>query len=154
MYKYSKVTFKFLNEQINNTDKMDEMLEKKLKQQFTKIDYDNHEYINAGKIRCSAPELIEKIFKQNLLKELTVIKSILEFYEFYEELVSEFDEKESNMRIIFCDKKVLKHLREDWKNLELVRNFIKQMSKKRHKISNSSYLVYIINKFKKAKKLN
>ena len=126
VYKYSKVTFKFLNDQINNTDKIDEMLGKELKQQFAKIDNDNHEYIIAGKIGCSAPELIEKIFKQNLLNELAVIKATLEFYEFYEELVSEFDEKESNVRIIFCDEKVLKHLREDWKNLELVRNFIKQ----------------------------
>ena len=126
VYKYSKVTFKFLNDQINNTDKIDEMLGKELKQQFAKIDNDNHEYIIAGKIGCSAPELIEKIFKQNLLKELFVTKATLEFYEFYEELVSEFNEKENNVRIIFCDEKVLKHLRDDWNNLELVRNFIKQ----------------------------
>ena len=126
VYKYCKVTFKFINDQINNTDKIDEMLGKELKQQFAKIDNENHEYIIAGKIGCSAAELIEKIFKQNLLKELAVNKATLEFYEFYEELVSEFNEKEDNVRIIFCDEKVLKHLREDWKNLELVRNFIKQ----------------------------
>ena len=126
VYKYGKATFKFLNDEIKNTDKIDEMLGKELKQQFAKIDNENHEYIIAGKIGCSAVELIEKIFKQNLLKELSVNKAILEFYEFYEELVSEFNEKESNVRIIFCDEKVLKHLREDWLNLELVRNFIKQ----------------------------
>ena len=126
VYKYCKVTFKFINDQINNTDKIDEMMGKELKQQFAKIDNENHEYIMAGKIGCSAAELIQKIFKQNLLKELAVNKAILEFYEFYEELVSEFNEKENNVRIIFCDEKVLKHLREDWNNLELVRNFIKQ----------------------------
>ena len=126
VYKYGKVTFKFVNDEIKNTDKIDEMLGKELKQQFAKIDNDNHEYIIAGKIGCSALELIEKIFKQNLLKELFVTKATLEFYEFYEELVSEFNEKENNVRIIFCDEKVLKHLRDDWNNLELVRNFIKQ----------------------------
>ena len=126
VYKYGKVTFKFVNDEIKNTDKIDEMLGKELKQQFAKIDNDNNEYIIAGKIGCSALELIEKIFKQNLLKELFVTKANLEFYEFYEELVSEFNEKENNVRIIFCDEKVLKHLREDWNNLELVRNFIKQ----------------------------
>ncbi len=126
VYKYGKVTFKFVNDEIKNTDKIDEMLGKELKQQFAKIDNDNNEYIIAGKIGCSALELIEKIFKQNLLKELFVTKANLEFYEFYEELISEFNEKENNVRIIFCDEKVLKHLREDWNNLELVRNFIKQ----------------------------
>ena len=126
VYKYCKVTFKFLNDEIKNTDKIDEMLGKELKQQFAKIDNENKEYIIAGKIGCSSIELIERVFKQNLLNELFVTKATLEFYEFYEELISEFNEKENNVRIIFCDEKVLKHLREDWKNLELVRNFIKQ----------------------------
>ena len=126
VYKYCKATFKFVNDIINNTDKIDEMVGKELKQQFAKTDDENHEYIIAGKIGCSAIELIERIFKHNLLQELSVNKAVLEFYEFYEELVSEFNEKENNVRIIFCDEKVLKHLREDWKNLELVRNFIKQ----------------------------
>ena len=126
VYKYCKVTFKFFNDEIKNTDKIDEMLGKELKQQFAKIDNENKEYIIAGKIGCSAGELIDRVFKQNLIKELIVLSATLEFYEFYEELVSEFNEKENNVRIIFCDEKVLKHLREDWKNLELVRNFIKQ----------------------------
>ena len=54
------------------------------------------------------------------------MESKLEFYEFYEELASEFNEKEKNVRIIFCEEKLLKHLREDWKNLEMVRNYVKQ----------------------------
>ena len=74
-------------------------------------------------------ELIDRVFKQDLLKELNVIKTILEFYEFYEELVSEFNEKDNNVRIIFCDEKILKHLREDWKNLEIVRNYVKPKKK-------------------------
>ena len=40
VYKYCKVTFKFFNDEIKNTDKIDEMLGKELKQQFAKID--NH----------------------------------------------------------------------------------------------------------------
>ena len=126
VYKYCKCIFKFYNNYINNTDKIDEILGKELKQQFAKKDLENNEYIIAGKVGCSAAELIEKIFRQNLMKELSVVKATLEFYEFYEELVSEFNEKDDNVRIIFCDEKVLRHLREDWKNLELVRNFIKQ----------------------------
>ena len=126
VYKYCKVIFKFLNDEIKNTDKIDEMLGKELKQQFAKTDEEQKEYIIAGKLGCSSVELIERVFKQNLLNELFVTKAILEYYEFYEELISEFNEKENNVRIIFCDEKVLKHLREDWKNLELVRNFIKQ----------------------------
>ena len=51
----------------------------------------------------------------------------MEFYEFYEELVNEFNEKEDNVRIVFCDEKILSLLREDWKNLELVRNYIKKL---------------------------
>ena len=126
VYKYCKCIFKFYNNYINNTDKIDEILGKELKQQFAKKDLENNEYIIAGKVGCSSAELIEKIFRQNLMKELSVVKATLEFYEFYEELVSEFNEKDDNVRIIFCDEKVLRHLREDWKNLELVRNFIKQ----------------------------
>ena len=126
VYKYCKSIFKFYNDNIINTEKIDEMMGKELKQQFAKIDYEKKEYIIGGKITCSLNELMERVFKHNLLKELFVVEVTLEFYEFYEELVSEFDEKDSNVRIIFCDEKVLKHLREDWINLELVRNYVKQ----------------------------
>ena len=126
VYKYCKTIFKFENDEIRNTEKIDEMLGKELKQQFAKIDYENKNYIIGGKICCSLNELIERVFKQNLLKELSVIEATLEFYEFYEELVNEFNEKDKNVRIIFCDEKVLRHLREDWINLELVRDYIKQ----------------------------
>ena len=126
VYKYCKTIFKFNNDDIGNTEKIDEMMGKELKQQFAKLDDENKEYIIGGKIGCSLNELIDRVFKQDLLKELNVIKTILEFYEFYEELVSEFNEKDNNVRIIFCDEKILKHLREDWKNLEIVRNYVKQ----------------------------
>ena len=126
VYKYCKAIFKFYNDNITNTEKIDEMMGKELKQQFAKIDYENKQYIIGGKIGCSLNELISRVFKQNLLKELYVIEGILEFYEFYEELVSEFNEQDKNVRIIFCDEKILKHLREDLKNLELVRNYVKQ----------------------------
>ena len=99
---------------------------KELKQQFAKLDEENKDYIIGGKIGCSLSELIDRVFKQDLLKELNVIRATLEFYEFYEELVSEFNEKDENVRIIFCDEKILKHLKEDWKNLEIVRNYVKQ----------------------------
>ena len=131
VYKYCKTIFNFYNDNIINTEKIDEMMGKELKQQFAKLDYDNKEYIIGGKIGCSLNELINRVFKQDLLKELMVVKATLEFYEFYEELVSEFDEKDKNVRIIFCDEKILKHLRDDWKNLEMVRKYVEQKKAER-----------------------
>ena len=136
VYKYCKTIFNFYNDNIVNTEKIDEMLGKELKQQFAKIDYEKNEYIIGGKIGCSLNELIERVFKQDLFKELFVIKANLEFYEFYEELVSEFDENDKNVRIIFCDEKILKHLREDWKNLEMVRKYIEQKKEERNSKNN------------------
>ena len=131
VYKYCKTIFNFYNDNSINTEKIDEMMGKELKQQFAKLDYDNKEYIIGGKIGCSLNELINRVFKQDLLKELMVVKATLEFYEFYEELVSEFDEKDKNVRIIFCDEKILKHLRDDWKNLEMVRKYVEQKKAER-----------------------
>ena len=65
-----------------------------------------------------------------------VVKATLELYEFYEELLSEFDEKDKNVRIIFCDEKILKHLRDDWKNLEMVRKYVEQKKAERNIKSN------------------
>ena len=136
VYKYCKTIFNFYNDNIINTEKIDEMMGKELKQQFAKLDYNNKEYIIGGKIGCSLNELINRVFKQDLLKELMVVKATLEFYEFYEELVSEFDEKDKNVRIIFCDEKILKHLRDDWKNLEMVRKYVEQKKAERNIKSN------------------
>ena len=127
VYKYGKFIFKFYNDEITNMDKIDEIFGKEMKQQFAKLDEENNEYIIGGKIGCSYIELISKIFRKNLYREFSVVQAILEFYEFYEELVSEFNEKEENVRIIFCDEKILNNLRDDWKNLEMVRNYIKQI---------------------------
>ena len=126
MYKNCKATFKFMGDKIKNTEKIDEMMGKELRQEFAKLDEENCEYIIAGKIGCSVFELIQKIFKRNLLKELSVVNATLEFYEFYEELISEFDENDDNVRIIFCDENILKHVREDWKNLQICRNYVRQ----------------------------
>ena len=127
VYKYGKFIFKFENDEIENTDKIDEILGKELKQQFAKVDVENKQYIIGGKIGSLAIELISRVFRQNIFSELSVVRIIVEFYEFYEELVSEFNEKEKNVRIIFCDEKILKSLRDDWKNLEMVRNYIKKI---------------------------
>ena len=117
VYKYGKFIFKFENDEIQNTDKIDEILGKELKQQFAKVDTGNKEYIIAGKIGSLAIELISRVLRQNLFSKLGVVKV----------LVSEFNEKEKNVRIIFCDEKILKSLRDDWKNLEIVRKYIKQI---------------------------
>ena len=127
VYKYGKFTFKFENDEIKNTEKIDELMGKELKQQFAKLDEEKKEYIIGGKIGSLAIELITRVLRQNLYDDLEVVRVVLEFYEFYEELVSEFDDKDKNVRIIFCDEKILSGLREDWKNLEMVRNYIKQI---------------------------
>ena len=127
VYNYGKFTFKFENDDMSNFEKIDELMGKELKQQFAKLDIENKEYIIGGKIGSLAVELITRVFRQSLFDEYSVVRVILEFYEFYEELVNEFNEKEDNVRIVFCDEKILNLLREDWKNLELVRNYIKKL---------------------------
>lgn len=127
VYKYGKAIFKFYEDDVKNTDKIDEILGKELRQLFTKLDVENKEYIVGGKIGCSASELVGKIFRKKYFSELSVVQAILEFYEFYEELVSEFDEKDENVKIISCDERILSNLRDDYKNLQMVRNYIRQV---------------------------
>ena len=66
VYKYCKAIFKFYNDDIKNTEKIDEMMGKELKQQFAKVDNEKKEYIIGGKIGCSLSEIIQRVFKQNL----------------------------------------------------------------------------------------
>ena len=127
VYKYGKAIFKFYDDKVKNTDRIDEIIGKELRQLFTKVDVENKEYIVGGKIGCSASELVGKIFRKKYFRELSVVQAILEFYEFYEELVSEFDEKDENVKIISCDEKFLNNLRDDYKNLQMVRNYIRQI---------------------------
>ena len=127
VYKYGKFTFKFDHDEITNTEKIDELMGKELKSQFAKLDEENKEYIIGGKMGCLHVELISRVFRQNLLKEYSVVRVVLEFFEFYEELVNEFNDKEEGVRVIFCDEKVLNNLRDDFKNLEMIRKYIKEI---------------------------
>ena len=70
------------------------------------------------------------MIKKNLYVEYNIIKITVEFYEFYEELVNEFNEKESNVKIINCDDKYLKILRQDWESLNTVRDYVKKSKNK------------------------
>ena len=125
-YKNCKTTFKFSDDKIKNTEKINEMMAKEFKQRFTKINEENHEYIVAGKIGCQIYELIARIFKRNLFKEFSIVNATLEFYEFYEELVDEFNEKEKNVKIMSCDEIVLRQLRSDWKNICICRDYVRK----------------------------
>ena len=128
VYKYGYFSFKFINDEIKNQKELDELMAQNLKSQFAKTDEENKNYIIGGKIGLSAPELINKVFRKNLYKDYSVVQAVVEFYEFYEELASEFNEKEnSSVKIINCDEITLKNLRTDFKNLQLVRNTIKQI---------------------------
>ena len=128
VYKYGYFSFQFINEEIKGTKELDELMAQNLKSQFAKTDEENKNYIIGGKIGLFAPELINKVFRKNLYKDFSVVQAVVEFYEFYEELVNEFNEKEnSSVKIINCDEITLKNLRSDFKNLQLVRNTIKQI---------------------------
>ena len=128
VYKYGYFSFKFINEEIKGTKELDELMAQNLKSQFAKTDEENKNYIIGGKIVLFAPELINKVFRKNLYKDFFLVLAVVEFYEFYEELVNEFNEKEnSSVKIINCDEITLKNLRSDFKNLQLVRNTIKQI---------------------------
>ena len=61
--------------------------------------------------------------------DFNVEKVELDFFEFYEELVSEFNPKESNVRIENCDDKTLKNLLDDWNMLKQVREFVDKCKK-------------------------
>ena len=132
IYKYGKFTIKFKNDEldINICDKLVKYFESELKQCFTKIDQDNKQYIIAGKLINLLNEFLEKIIRKNLYSEYNIVKITVEFYEFYEELVNEFNEKENNVKIINCDEKTLKNLRHDWESLNTVREFVKKSKNK------------------------
>ena len=132
IYKYGKFTIKFKNDEldINICDKLLKYFESELKQCFIKIDQENKQYIIAGKLINLLNEFLEKIIRKNLYNEYNIVKITVEFYEFYEELVNEFNEKENDVKIINCDEKTLKNLRQDWESLNTVREFVKKSKNK------------------------
>ena len=131
IYKYGKFTFKFKNDEYNpeNFDKLVKLIGEDLKQCFTKIDDENKDYIIGGKISCLILEFLNKTMRKNLYNDFNVVKVCVEFYEFYEELISEFDDKESNVKIIKCDEKIYNNLKKDWESLQLVRDFVNKNKK-------------------------
>ena len=126
IYKYGKFTFKFKNDEFNQDifDKLVKFIEEELKQCFTKINDEDKEYIISGKIGCLINDFLNKKIRINLYNDYNIVYARIEFYEFYEELVYEFNEKESNVKIINCDEKILANLKKDWESLKLVRNFV------------------------------
>ena len=126
IYKYGKFTFKFKNDEFNQDifDKLVKFIEEELKQCFTKINDEDKEYIISGKIGCLINDFLNKKIRINLFNDYNIVYARIEFYEFYEELVNEFNDKESNVKIINCDEKILNNLKKDWESLKLVRNFV------------------------------
>ena len=108
-----------------------------LKHCFTKIDDENKEYIIGGKLGCLINDFLNKIIRKNLYNEYNVVKACIEFYEFYEELISEFNDKETNVKIISCDEKILNNLKKDWESLQLVRSFVKKRKKNGSNVSDA-----------------
>ena len=140
IYKYGKFTFKFKNDEFNQEifDKLVNYVGEDLKQCFTKIDEENKEYIIGGKLGSLIYEFLNKIIRKNLFNEFNIIKARVEFYEFYEELINEFNDKESNVKIINCDEKTYNNLKKDWESLQLVRDFVNK-NKKKISVENNIY---------------
>ena len=126
IYKYGKFTFKFKNDEFNQDifDKFVNFMGEELKQCFTKINDEDKEYIISGKIGSLINDFLNKKIRINLYNDYNIVYAKIEFYEFYEELISEFNDKESNVKIINCDEKILNNLKKDWESLQLVRNFV------------------------------
>lgn len=131
IYKYGKFIFHF------NDNKEKESLIKffnnNLKQIFIKENGDNNDtntMIIAGKLGTPLNDLLDNLFRKDILEKTYLVnEATIEFYEFYEELISEFDKDEEGIRID-CDEKILKHLWEDWKMLKVVREFVEGYKKK------------------------
>ena len=132
IYKYGKFIINFKDDLINeeNCEKILKYFEPELKQCFIKKDEENKQFIIAGKLINLLNEFLEKIIRKNLYTDFNVIKIKVEFYEFYEELVNEFNEKEKNVKIVNCDEKILKNLEHDWESLNIVRDFVKKSKSK------------------------
>ena len=126
IYKYGKFTFKFKNDEFNQEifDKLVNFMGEELKQCFTKINDEDKEYIISGKIGSLINDFLNKKIRINLYNDFNIVNAKIEFYEFYEELISEFNDNESNVKIINCDEKILNNLKKDWDSLQLVRNFV------------------------------
>ena len=131
IYKYGKFTFNFKNDEFNqeNFDNLVKFVGEDLKQCFTKIDDENKEYIIGGKMGCLIAEFLNKTIRKNLYSEFKIIKACIEFYEFYEELINEFNNNESSVKIIKCDEQIYNNLKKDWESLQLVRDFVNKNKK-------------------------
>ena len=128
VYKYGKIIFNFLNNDFSKMENLEEFMIGYLKQAFFKQEFNNE--IIAGKINLPLNDLLNKVFKNDILrKDFNVEKVEINFFEFYEELVSEFNPKESNVRIENCDDKTLKNLLDDWNMLKQVREFVDKCKK-------------------------
>ena len=130
VYKYGKMIFKFINDDMSLCDKLEEFIIGYLKQAFIKKEIDNKVEIIAGKICLQLNDLLINVFKNDTLRSKFNVEQVeIDFFEFYEELVSEFNPKESNVRIENCDEKMLKHLMDDWNMLKEVREFVEKCKK-------------------------
>jgi len=141
IYKFGKFTFNFINNEIfiknSNFDKLENFFSKNFKQYFKLIDINNKKLIFAGKVNLLINDLLKNVFENDILyKEFSVKFVVIEFYEFYEELISEFipENLSENLRKKYLsrinfDEKNYKHLVDDWHSLQEVRKFVEKCKK-------------------------
>lgn len=130
IYKYGKFTFDFESQQTQKQyATFISFFEGYLKHSFVQSDSSLKTITMSGKISLALNDLINQVFRGNgIYQEHNVHFVKIEFYEFYEELVSEFNPKEKNIKIN-CDEKLLKQLHEDWKGLVIVREYVENHRK-------------------------
>ena len=126
-YKYVIMCFTMVN-----NDKIEDLI-KYFEEQF-KINYFIRRKENTmeigGKIKDPLLPLIENVFKKPFLKENYNVNQCKIFsYEFYEELINEFDISDSNVKAVFEDK-MYTTLTDNWKMLTLVRQFVSEVKTK------------------------
>ena len=130
VYKYCKLIFKFINDDFSKSDNLQHYMINYLKQAFIKNDNENNNLIIGGKLNINLSNFLEEVFKNNNLRnDYNIEKVEIDFFEFYEELISEFNPKESNVKIVNCDDKMLKNLFDDWNMLQKVRIFVEKCKK-------------------------
>ena len=127
IYKYAKFIFEFRNHV--NVEQFVPFFKPLLKQCFIRKVNDKT-LIIAGKLGMQLNDILDNHFrKPDLGRDYEVSNVSIEFYEFYEELVNEFDSLDNDVTI-FCDEKLLTSLTEDWIMLKAVRDFVTRYKKR------------------------
>lgn len=83
-----------------------------------------------GKLNIQLNDFLENLKQGKLRKEFGISQITLEFYEFFEELISEIDLKQSEVLLNNIEENYLVKLLNDWNELSNVREYVKDIKGK------------------------